>query len=76
MERDNEALELQFCGQAAGATSRAELQKPDGPFEEFKVRLRVWLRSCSLSLECVSLPATNAPLLLLLLHGRVRELEG
>lgn len=27
MERDNEALELQSCGQAAGATSRAELPK-------------------------------------------------
>lgn len=59
MERDNEAIELQFvAGQQEPPVGH--YCKARRPFKEFKVRLREWLQSCSLSLlECVSLPASH-----------------
>lgn len=59
MERDNEAIELQFvAGQRAPPVGHyCEARRP---FKEFKVHLREWLQPCTLSLqECVSLPASH-----------------
>lgn len=59
MERDNEAIELQFvAGQWVPPVGHC--CKARRPFKEFKVHLRERLQSCSLSLlECVSLPASH-----------------
>lgn len=59
MERDNEAIELQFVVGQQGPPV-GHYYEARRPFKEFKVHLRERLQSCSLSLlECVSLPASN-----------------
>lgn len=57
MERDNEAIELQF---GTGQPPVGHYCRARRLFKEFKVCLRERLQSCSLSLwECVSLPASG-----------------
>lgn len=78
MERDNEAIELQF---GTGQPPVGHYGRARRLFKEFKVCLRKRLQSCSLSLqECVSLPASGvgvgSGVAVVMLKERFRMING